>query len=152
MLFVVRNNVREAVCRVNMKTHGEVSYGQVGPGETLAMREETEDTEPFANDGGRIGSTVPQFTANDDGDMGNRFRLPRQDNAALAAWLASPSRPPVEWRTAGGIDVTLHAGSADGTAVPEALDSLALKMTPHFDVPVGQVRSGKDVDEETRGP
>ncbi|UEM18473.1 hypothetical protein JL100_015230 [Skermanella mucosa] len=72
-------------------------------------------------------------------------------------WHRRP-RPPVEWRTAGdratagGVDVTLHAGSADGTAVPEALDSLALKMTPHFDVPFDQVRSGKGAGEEPRVP
>ncbi|QQP89863.1 hypothetical protein IGS68_00855 [Skermanella sp. TT6] len=163
MFFVVRNNVREAVrplnsLGLNMKSHGEVSYGQIGPGETLAMQEEAEDTEPCANDGGRIGRTTPHVAANDGGDMVIRFRLPRQDNAALTAWLASPSHPPVEWwtagnrATAGGFDVTLHVGSADGTAVLEALDGLALKMTPHFDVVFDQVRSGKDADEETRGP
>lgn len=135
-----------------MKAHSDVSYGQVGPSETLAMQEEAEDTEPFANYGGGIGSTVPDVTTNDDGDMVIRFRLSRQDNAALAAWLASPSRLLVEWRTAGGVDVTLHVGSADGTAVLEALDSLALKMSPHFNVLFDQVRSGKGADEETRGP
>jgi hypothetical protein len=162
-LFIVWNNVREAVCRLNslgldMKTHSEVSYGQVGPGETLALQEEAEDTEPFAYDGGAIGSTAPHVTKNDDGDMVIRFRLSQQDNAALPAWLASPSRPSVDWRTAGdrvtagGVDVTLHVGSADRTAVLEALDSLALKMSPHFDILFDQIRSGKSADEDTRGP
>ena len=48
-MFVVWNNVKEAVDRLNrldlnMKIHSEVRRGQFGPRETLVMQEEAEDT------------------------------------------------------------------------------------------------------------
>ena len=94
-LFVVWNNVKEAVDRLNrldlnMKIHSEVRRGQFGPG--LVMQGGGR-----GYDGSKIEYVAPYIGSNYDGDgKVIRFRVFSEDNAALAAWLASPSHPALE--------------------------------------------------------